>query len=60
MTERDRSPIDQKWIQGYCDTLLEASTKFDWPMRDAVLQRVDHAMDLLEAWQKRNAPKETT
>ncbi len=50
----DRSPIDQQWIQRYCDTLLEAAKRLDHgAMRDAVLRRVECVMDLVEAWQKR-------
>jgi hypothetical protein len=55
----DRSPIDQQWIQRYCDTLLEAATKLsDGIFKDAILRRVECAMDLVEAWQKRNLPME--
>lgn len=56
--ERDRSPIDQRWVQHYCDTLLEFAKGVPLsPMHDAILKRVECAMDLLEAWQKRDWPK---
>jgi len=59
MPERDRSPIDQRWVQKYCDALLEAAKTFELgPMHDAILRRVECAMDLLDAWQKRDWPKE--
>lgn len=55
---RDRSPIDQQWIQHYCDEFLKvvATAKLDGAMRDAVLRRVECCMDLLDAWQLRNVP----
>ena len=57
MTTRDRLPIDQEWIQRYCDEFLKIAPMIpEGPMRDAVLRRVECAMDLLEAWQKRNLP----
>ncbi len=58
MTEPDRSPIDQQWIQHYCDELLRAAG--DIPVgnfRDAILRRAECVMDLLEEWQKRDWPK---
>ena len=58
MSERDRSPIDQQWIQRYCDEFLKVAPLIsEGPFRDAVLRRVECCMDLLEAWQKRNEPK---
>lgn len=58
MAERDRSPIDQQWIQRYCDEFLKvAKTIPSGVFQDAVLRRVECCMDLLEAWQKRNEPK---
>lgn len=54
MTERDRSPIDQRWIQDYCDTLLRVATGMPTgPIRDAIMHRIGCCMDLLEAWQTR-------
>lgn len=56
-TRDRRTPIDQMWIQHYCDEFLKIAPKLpEGPMRDAVLRRVECAMDLLEAWQKRNIP----
>lgn len=55
---RDLSPIDQQWIQRYCDEFLKVAEQISaGPFRDAVLRRVECCMDLLEAWQKRNEPK---
>jgi hypothetical protein len=55
MSDLDRSPVEQRWIQGYCDAFLRVAGNLpEGPMRDAVLRRVECAMDLLEAWQKRN------
>lgn len=55
--ERDRSPVDQQWVQNYCDEFLKAAAMVpEGPFRDAVLRRVECVMDLLEAWQKRNMP----
>lgn len=54
---RDPSPIDQKWIQDYCDQFLSVVKDIPTgPFRDAVLHRIECIMDLLEAWQKRNLP----
>lgn len=59
MTDRDRSPIDQQWIQHYCDEFLKIAPSLpEGPFRDAVLRRVECVMDMLEAWQKRNVPFE--
>lgn len=58
MNDRDRSPIDQRWIQKYCDEFLQiAGNLSDGLLKDAVLRRVECVMDLLEAWQTRNQPK---
>ena len=57
MTDRDRSPIDQQWVQRYCDAFLTvAPTIPEGAFRDAILRRVECCMDLLDAWQKRNWP----
>lgn len=57
MTDRDRSPIDQQWIQQYCDQLLAVANRLpEGVTRDVVLRRVEYAMDLLEGWQKRHLP----
>jgi hypothetical protein len=57
MSERDRSPIDQQWIQKYCDEFLKVAGSIpEGVMRDAVLRRVEYVMDLLESWQNRNLP----
>ena len=59
MSERDRAPIDQRWIQQYCDEFLKIAPRLpEGPMRDAVLRRVECVMDLLDAWQRRNWPLE--
>jgi hypothetical protein len=58
MTERDRSPIDQRWIQHYCDEFMKvASGMPEGKFKDTILRRVECCMDLVEAWQKRNEPK---
>lgn len=55
MSNRDLSPIDQQWIQHYCDEFLKIAPQLpEGAMRDAILRRVECCMDLLEAWQKRN------
>lgn len=55
--DRDRSPVDQRWIQNYCDEFLKVAGMVpEGAMRDAVLRRVECVMDLLEAWQQRNIP----
>lgn len=55
---RDRAPIDQQWMQRYCDEFLKiADAQPDGRLRDAILRRVECVMDLLEAWQTRNHPK---
>ena len=56
---RDRAPIDQRWIQTYCDKFLEVAGRLpEGVLRDATLRRVECCMDLLEAWQTRNNPRE--
>lgn len=55
---RDRAPIDQQWMQHYCDEMLKVAAQLPEGMfRDAVLRRVECVMELLEAWQTRNHPK---
>lgn len=58
MSERDTSPIDQRWIQTQCDTLMAVARGLDGPMRDATLMRVEIIMDFVDAWQKRKWPEE--
>lgn len=60
MSERDRAPIDQQWVRDYCDQFLKIAGSFSLnnPMREAVARRVEHVQDLVEAWQKRNWPRE--
>lgn len=56
--ERDRAPVDQQWIQRYCDVLLASAAGMPaGPFKDAILRRVECCMDLLEAWQKRAWPR---
>ena len=53
----DRSPIDQQWIQHYCDEFIKVAASLpDGLLKQAVLRRVECVMDLTEAWQKRNLP----
>ena len=56
---RDRSPIDQQWMQHYVDELLKVAHSLpeDGAMRAAILRRAECCMDLLEAWQRRNEPR---
>lgn len=44
--------IPLEWIKGYVDTLLALAAKFEEvsAMRRTVLERADHAMDLVKAW----------
>jgi len=57
MPERDTSPIDQRWVQNYCDLFLKVSGELpEGTFRDSTLRRVEIVMDLVEAWQKRNWP----
>lgn len=52
--ERDRTPMDQRWVQNYVEQLQNAAAKFPpGAMQDALLRRVEAVMDLVEAWQKR-------
>ena len=53
----DRSPIDQQWIQNYCDEFLRVSAALPPGIyQDALLRRVECVLDLLEAWQNRRRP----
>ena len=55
---RDRSPIDQRWVQHYCDEFFKVAGNLpEGLLKNAVLRRIECCMDLLEAWQKRNEPK---
>lgn len=57
MSQRDRAPIDQPWLQRYCDEFLKiAATMPDGVMKDTILRRVECVMDVLDAWQLRNIP----
>ncbi len=49
-----RTPIDQEWIRQYVDQLLAvAGTLPEGAMRDALMKRAEHALDLVEAWHAR-------
>ncbi len=56
---RDRSPIDQRWIQNYCDQLLKVAGTLPerGVIREATMRRVECVMDLVEAWQKKDEAK---
>lgn len=55
---KDTSPIDQRWIQKYCNELIKvASNMPDGLLKDAIFRRVEITMDLVEGWQKRNERK---
>ena len=57
MTTKDRAPIDQQWIQDYCDQLIAVAQRLGpGVMQDTTLRRIECVMDLVEAWQKRNWP----
>jgi hypothetical protein len=45
-------PIPPEWIKNHVDTLLEFAGKLDEssPLRNAVMTRADHIMDLVRAW----------
>lgn len=59
ITQRDKSPIDQRWVLEYCDTLMRiASPMPDDRVKEALLRRVAFVQDMLEAWQIRQAPQE--
>lgn len=54
---RDRAPIDQAWIQQYCDEFIKVGlTLPDGALKDAVTRRIDIIHDLVDAWQQRNVP----
>lgn len=58
MTERDRSPIDQRWLQDQCDVLLRTAQMMpEGVMKDALLKRAEITLDILEAWQRRGEPR---
>lgn len=47
-------PIDPEWVKKYVDQLLECARKFNTgPMRDAMLLRADHVLDMVKAWKER-------
>lgn len=56
--EKDQAPIDQRWIQTYCDSFLKVAKELPEGslMQQAIMRRVEVVMDLTEAWQKRNWP----
>lgn len=46
-------PIPQEWIKQYVDKLLLTAEKLpEGKMRDAILLRIDHAMDLVKAFRE--------
>jgi hypothetical protein len=46
--------IPEEWIKKYVDQLLELAGRLEpGAMRDAMLLRADHVMDLVHAWRKR-------
>lgn len=54
---RDRSPIDQKWVQDYCDEFIRVGNMLpEGAFKSAVFKRVEIVMDLMDAWQKRKWP----
>ena len=61
MPDRDRAPIDQKWIQDYCDSLARIAESLgpESVMGLATTRRLEVVMDLVDAWQKRHWPRET-
>lgn len=46
--------IPQEWVKRYIDQLLTVAGELPVgsPMRDAMLERADHAMDMVEAFRK--------
>ena len=57
MNNNKHTPIDQRWILNYVDTLLEfAKQAGDTAMGRAALLRVEHVMDLVKAWQEKTGP----
>lgn len=55
--DRDKSPIEQQWINDYCVEFLKIADALETGvLRDAVLRRVECVMDLVESWQVRNIP----
>jgi len=50
---KPQEAIPEVWIQKYVDQLLEIAGRLsEGPMRDAVLLRADHAMDLVKAYRE--------
>lgn len=48
-------PIPQEWIKEYIDQLIKGAKEIpEGPFRTAILNRVAHAMDLVEAFRNRN------
>ena len=44
-------PIDPDWIRQYVDSLLALAERLGpGRMREVVLQRADHILDLVKAW----------
>jgi hypothetical protein len=45
-------PIDQMWIKKYVDRLLALAAELpeESPMRQIILLRADHVMDLVKEW----------
>jgi len=51
---QDMSPIDQKWIKKYVDSLIKTAQSFgDTPMGNSALTRADNILDLVKAWRER-------
>ena len=48
-------PIDPEWVRGYVDQLLTLAERLEpGRLRDAVLLRVEHVLDLVKAWVDRD------
>jgi hypothetical protein len=51
--------IPDAWIKQYVDQLLAVAERLPHgPMRDAVLLRIDHVLDLVKAWRAHAAGDE--
>jgi pyruvate dehydrogenase complex dehydrogenase (E1) component len=49
--ENNLKDIPQEWINQYVDKLISAAEQFgEGAMRKTILERAEHAMDLVEAW----------
>lgn len=51
----EMKPIPQEWIKNYVDSLMNYAEKIpEGPMRQGVLLRIEHVLDLVKGFRETN------